>query len=56
MMDQFGNAISVFDYVASSKRTRHITGGLLLSLSLFFGGLALTILTSKSDEENIYHE
>lgn len=26
------------------KRKRHITGGILLSASLLFGGLALTVL------------
>ena len=47
-MDGIGNFISMVDYILDSKRKRHITGGILLSASLLFGGLALTV---KSEEE-----
>ena len=50
-MDGIGNFISMVDYILYSKRKRHITGGILLSASLLFGGLALTVMTLKSEEE-----
>lgn len=51
VMDGIGNFISMVDYILDSKRKRHITGGILLSASLLFGGLALTVMTLKSEEE-----
>lgn len=39
------------DYLLNSKRKRHIIGGVLMSASLLFTGLAITIITLK-DEEN----
>ena len=50
-MDGFENFISVLDYVLDTKRKRHITGGLLISVSLLFGGLALTVMTIKHEEK-----
>lgn len=51
-MDGFGNFISMLDYVLDTKRKRHITGGILLSASLLFGGLALTVLTINTEEKD----
>lgn len=51
-MDGFENLISVLDYVPDTKRKRHITGGLLISVSLLFGGLALTVMTIKMEEKD----
>ena len=39
----------------SSKKKRHIVGGILLSTSIFLGGLALTVMSTKI-EENIDEE
>ncbi len=50
-MDGIGNLISMLDYVLDTKRKRHITGGILLSASLLFGGLALTVMTINDEEE-----
>ena len=44
--------ISVVNNMLSTKRNRHIIGGLLLSASIFFGGLALTTISIKSEEWN----
>lgn len=49
-MEGFENAISMLDYVLDTKRKRHITGGILLSVSLLFGGLALTVMTIRNEE------
>lgn len=52
-MDKIGNFISMMDYILNTKRKRHIAGGILVSVSLLFGGLALTIMTIRNeDEEN----
>ena len=50
-MDGIGNFISMMDYVLDTKRKRHITGGILLSASLLFGGLALTVMTIQNEED-----
>ena len=34
------------------NRKRHITGGLLLSGALLFGGLAMTVMSIRDDEED----
>lgn len=44
--------ISVLDYSLDTKRKRHIIGGILMSVSLLFGGLAFTTMTLKSEGEN----
>lgn len=50
-MDGIGNFISMMDYILDIKRKRHITGGILLSVSLLFGGLALTVMTIQNEED-----
>ena len=50
-MDGIGNTISMLDYILDSRRKRHITGGILLSMALLFGGLALTVMTIRPEEE-----
>ena len=49
--DGLENVISVLDYVLDTKRKRHIMGGILLSVSFLFGGLAITVMTIKNEEE-----
>ena len=44
--------ISMLDQALDTKAKRHIAGGVLLSISLLFGGLAVTILTIREDENN----
>ena len=50
-MDGLENIISVLDYVLDTKRKRHITGGILLSVSFLFRGLAITVMTIKNEED-----
>ncbi len=50
-MESFANLVSMLDYVLDTKRKRHITGGLLLSASLLFGGLAMTVMSIKDEED-----
>ena len=44
--------IATLDYVLDTKRKRHIVGGILLSLSTLLGGLAVTVLTIRKDDED----
>jgi hypothetical protein len=43
--------LSVLDNMLDTERKRHITGGILLSISMLFGGLALTVMTTKMGVE-----
>lgn len=49
-MEGLENFISMLDYVLDTKRKRKITGGILLSVSLLFGGLAMTVMSIKDEE------
>lgn len=49
-MEGLENLISMLDYVLNTKRKRHITGGILLSISTLFGGLAITVMTIRNDD------
>lgn len=51
------DAVELIDYTLASKTKRHIVGGTLLSLSLMFGGLAITVMTIKTEtrKKNTYY-
>ena len=53
-MEGIANFISMLDYVLDTKRKRHITGGLLLSGALLFGGLAMTVMSIRDDGRSYY--
>ncbi len=48
-MDFLDAFIFSLDNMLDTKRKRHIIGGILLSASALFGGLAVTVLTIKSE-------
>lgn len=50
-MDGIDHIIFMIDQLLDTKRKRHITGGILLSVSALFGGLAATVITLKTEEE-----
>lgn len=50
-MDILDDFISTVDAMLDSRRKRHITGGILLSAALLFGGLAI-----QTDEEEYEDE
>ena len=52
-MDRLEGFLSMLDYSLNTRRKRHIAGGVLMSISLLFGGLAITIMTIKSEEDRI---
>ena len=49
-MENMEAVLSMLDYSLNSKRRRHIAGGILMSISLMFGGLAFTTMTLKTEE------
>lgn len=44
--------LSMLDQSLSTKKKRHIVGGVLLSISLLFGGLAFTIITINTEDND----
>lgn len=40
----------MIEYSLDTKKKRHIAGGILMSISLLFGGLAITVMTLKLEE------
>lgn len=50
-MNRLEGVIATLDYLLSTKRKRHIIGGILLSSSLLFAGLAFTVITLKPEEQ-----
>lgn len=51
-MDRMEALLSMLDYSLNTKKKRHLAGGILMSVSLLFGGLALTVLTIKTEEND----
>lgn len=46
-MEFIESVIVMLDEVLDTGRKRHIAGGILLSMSLLFGGLSVTVMTIK---------
>lgn len=55
-MNRLEGVIASLDYLLSTKRKRHIMGGFLMSASMLFAGLAITVLTLKQEQENLDDE
>ena len=52
-MDRLDYIIVMLEQTLGTRSKRHIMGGALISVSLLFGGLALTVMTLKTeDNEN----
>jgi hypothetical protein len=51
-MEGFEALISMIDFTLDTKRKRHLVGGMFISISLLFGGLALTAMTLRTEDEN----
>ena len=44
--------LTMLDRSLNTKKKRHIAGGILLSVSILFGGLAFTVMTVKMEEKD----
>jgi hypothetical protein len=49
-MDRLDAIISMLDHSLGTSKKRHIVGGVLMSISLLFGGLAVTVVSFKEKE------
>lgn len=52
-MDRLEEILSVLNYTLNTREKRHIVGGVLVSISLLFGGLAVTIITLKTEDYEV---
>ena len=50
-MERFDSLLSMLDQILDTKKKRHLAGGVLMSVSLLFGGLAVTVLTLKAEDQ-----
>ena len=41
--------LTTLDYSLDTKKKRHLAGGILMSISVLFGGLAFTVMTLKTE-------
>jgi hypothetical protein len=44
--------LSMLDRSLNTTKRRHIAGGILMSVSVLFGGLAFTVMTVKTEVNN----
>lgn len=51
-MERLENIMSALTLLMENKRKRHVLGGVLLSVSLLFGGLAVTVISIKNEEND----
>ena len=51
-MERLERILFMLDRSLNTKKKRHIAGGVLMSVSLLFGGFAFTVMTMKQEEEN----
>ena len=51
-MDGLESMFLFLDYLTDTKRKRHLVGGVLMSVSLFFVGLSFTMITVKEGGSN----
>ena len=51
-MDRLNYIVMMLEKTLGTRSKRHIMDGALVSVSLLFGGLALTVMTLKTDNTN----
>ena len=51
-MERIEGFLSILDYTLNIKKKKHIVGGILMSVSLLFGGLAVTVISLKMEDED----
>ena len=50
-MDRLNYIVAMLEKTLGTRTKRHILGGTLISVSLMFGGLALTVMTMKNEDK-----
>ena len=51
-MERFDYIVAMLERTLGTRVKRHILGGTLVSVSLLFSGLALTVITLKTEEKD----
>lgn len=51
-MDRLNYIVAMLEQTLGTRPKRHIMGGALISVSLLFGGLALTVMTLKMEDKD----
>ena len=46
-MERIDTLLDLIEEILDTNEKRHIVGGILVSVSLLFGGLAITVITIK---------
>lgn len=49
MIDKLDYFLSMIDGLLDTRRKRHLFGGMLMSMSFLFGGMAVTVITVKEE-------
>lgn len=49
-MDRLELILVLLDESLNTRNKRHIAGGILMSVSFLFGGLAITVMSIKTEE------
>lgn len=50
-MDRLERVLDMLEDSLNTRKKKHIAGGILMSISLLFGGLAITVMTLKMEEK-----
>jgi hypothetical protein len=50
-MDRLNYIVDMLEQTLGTRTKRHILGGALISVSLLFSGLALTVMTLKTENK-----
>lgn len=50
-MNRLEGVMASLEYLLNNKKKRHIMGGILMSASLLFAGLAFTVMTLKTENK-----
>jgi hypothetical protein len=51
IMERLEILLELFDEALSTKKRRYVVGGILMSVSLFFSGLSITVLIINKEEK-----
>lgn len=55
-MERLERILFMLDNSISTSKRRHIAGGVLFSISLLFGGLAITVISLKIENQDEYEK
>lgn len=55
-MERTKRLLQTIEHLVATNRKKHIVGGILLSASLFLGGLAITVLSTKVEQKDEYEQ